>query len=1258
MDLTVPAPVQQAGVPALIVTPHPVSLAGQRVLSAAAAQFEPGDTLAVLLARQGVLPGQQWVVTIGGVVVPEQHWARVRPKHGHLIECRRVPEKGILRIVAIAALSYFTLGAGGIGGGSFLGFTGVAGKVLAYGAFLGGSLVINKLLAPKVPGRNDQSVSPTYSLQAGGRNRARLYEPMGLVLGEPYAVPDIGAQPYTYFAGNQQYLWQVFHLGINCADATSLRIGQTPLSVYQGVTTLRNGLESGNSDFPALGGNVDSTAGAALLYNTYVTRTSGQNTVLLAIDLVASLFAINQDTGAFAGRTVNIEAEYREVGAGAWLPFTDEIPGVPAVTEEVPNLVGESQYQDGTITRVITPGVAAVPAGVIRLRNATQRPLRVTYERSVAPGQYEVRLRNLNTNVSGSAGANQVEWVQLRSFGEDTSTYDGQARLAIQIRASGQLNGALDELNAVLKAKPMPYWNGSAWVDAVDRASGLCNPGAIFLLIARGIYDGSGRRLAGLGLSDSQIDIEGLQLFMQRCAAMGFEFDLFLQEAMSTEDLLEALAYAGMGERSYRDGKLGVTFFTEDDPIEGVINMANIRARSFGVDYETAPTADELEFQYFDRNGGNTWRSLRVRAPGVTNPRSTARQPLTGITSEAHAALLARFAMAQNVYLRKTISCELDLEYMTFRRGAVVALSHDLTQWGYGGRLVAVEDNAGVITLTLDEPVPATNPTGGPSTRYIGLRLPGETQLRAFAVQSFTGESRVLVLDEPWPSGVDLPGADPANPAHDTVWIYDFKAVPGQRLRVVAIEPSGNGARLTLVPESVEFWGFVLGGEYEPPPNNSLLRPAPVVTGVVVTEQLARQGNTFFTELSLVAEVDGAFQRAELWGAIDEDDEQPELRLVAQSQSQTLSWIAGLDERWHLELRVFSESRQATPYRLQYDVQGLRQPPPDVQEITVTGDMVSWPAVNVPDLAGYELRFQFGNNTWWDTAVPLHTGVITESPYQLTRRPQGDVTVLIKAVDTTGNRSENAASVQVGFAPIPVSNAVFSAPQHPGFEGDITGGSIDGDDLVADDLDLFYEPATGPMYTPGSDPMYGTSQYGEMVYGFTVSSTQAGRLVLLYTISAESLLVEYRVRGSDPLYEPTADPMYEPTDESLYGEFGDWSVWPGSIDFSGEFEVEFRLTLSGGLVQGVIYDLTAVIDAREIAEELDDVPIGSSGTRLPLTNTYSVIKTVQLTVQNDGGPGVSARVVDKNTSLGPLVEVLNSSGTPVVGVVDARIRGY
>jgi hypothetical protein len=1263
MQMNLPAPVRALTLrhdhpsAAMVVTPHPLTLEGQRVLDAHAAPFTPGETLAALLERHGVLPGQQWVVCIGGIDVPEQHWHRVRPKHGHLIEARRVPNKDILRIAAIAALSYFTFGAGGLGGaGGFLGLgTGIGAKLLAGVAFLAGSAIINKLLAPKPRARSENSDSPTYSL-TGGRNRPRPYESMALVLGEPYAVPDIGAQPYTYFANGEQYLWQIFHLGLNCADVSNLRVGQTSLSAYQGVTTLRNGLASGNTDFPALGTSVDTVAGALLTYNVYTTRTSSVGTVRLALDFVASLFATNND-GAFIPFELNLSAQYRAVGDVDWIGFTPGLDSVAAVVEFVSEAINDGSGAIVDYYKVISPAVEGYPAGTIRVRHASQKPLRFTVELAVPPDQYEVRILKATADYTGGDGSNSVEWTQLRSYQEDTASYDGQARLAVQIQASGQLNGALDELNVQLRAASMDYWNGSAWVTATDRASGLCNPGALFLLLARGGFDGDGRRQFGLGYSDSQIDIEGLKRFMVHCADKGFEFDLFHQDNTSIDELLEKVAYAGMGEKAWPDGKIGVTFFTRDDPIEGVINMANIKARSFEVSYDTLPTADEIEFQYFDRERGNTWKPIRVKAPGVDVPRSTVGVQLVGITTEAHAATMARFAMAQNIYQRKTVTCEMDLEYMTYRRGSVVSLSHDLTQWGYSGRLQAFQDTAGVITLTLDEPAQGTIPSGG-AGRYIGLRLPGETQVRVFPVQSFSGESRTVVLDAPWPGGVDQPGADADNPARDTLWVYDFQAVPGQRLRVVSIEPSANGARLALVPETEEFWDFTETGVYQPPPNNSLLRDAPEVVRLLVSEQLARQGNTYYTELSANFEATGPFKRAELWGAVGTGEIAPPQRLLDSGDSQTLNWQGGLDERWHLELRLYSDTRASVPYRLYFDVQGLRAPPPDVTDLVINGEIASWTPVDVPDLAGYLIRFQYGDNAWWDTAVPLHTGVITESPYNLTRRPQGDVTVLIKAIDTTGNESVNAAAYRYGFSEIVVKNPVVTLDQHPTFPGDITGGTVSGGDLEADDLDEFYEPALGPMYLPEADPMYGTSQYGEMVYEFGVASTEAGILVLQYSIAAETLLIEYQTGGSDPMYEPSADPMYEPTDEAIYGEFGEWAIWPGSLDFDGASEVRFRLTLSAGLSQGVIYELTALIDAPEISEVVDDAAIGSGGTRLTLTNTYRVIRSVQLTVQSDGGSGVTPRVIDKNPTLGPLVEILNSSGTAVAGLLDAEIRGY
>ena len=773
---------------ALVVTPHPLTLGDQRVYSHQAAALQPGESLASFLARHGVVPGQQWVVTIGGVLVHEMHWSRVKPKHGHLIECRRVPERQVLQIAALVALTIATQG--------------MSNLWLQAAIRIVGTLMINALLAPKPIRPAEQTVDPTYSLSAGGRNQDRRWQPIGLVLGEPYTVPDLGAQSYTYFKDGEQHLMQLFNVGINCADVHSLRVGQTALDAYQGVTVLRSGLATDNTPFPDLGTSVDSVAGAALTAETapgaWVQRTSSAGTVRLAVDLVASLFNVSSSSGAYRSRTLDVGIEYRLVGSPDWLPWTDAIAEVPAVTVQHSN-------ETGSWTEIVTPAVAAVPAGVLRLKNAGQKPVRRTLEKDVPAGQYEVRLRKVSEDYTGTAGSNTVEWQALKSYQPDTANYAGQARLLVQVQASGQLNGSLDELNAQAVALPMDCWDGAAWVTATNRATGLCNPGAILLRLARGIYDATtGKLLAGLGWDDDRIDIEGLQRFMVHCNAQGFHFDLDLRQATSVGDLLDAVAAAGMGQIDWPDGRLGVVFYAADDPIEGVINMGSIKAKSFSVDYLTLPTADEVELQYMDRARDNAWTSVRATVPGVAMPRSTASTQMVGVTGEAHAATLLRFLMAQTLYQRKTVTLEMDLEYMTYRRGQVVSLSHDLTQWGYGGRLLACQDMGGTVRLTLDDSAPGSVPAGY-SGRYIGLRLAGEQQMRVFPVKPFSGAGRVIELYAGWPVGVPLPGSSTSNPARDCLWVYDFKPVPGQLMRVASIEPGMDGARMTRCLKAPSF---------------------------------------------------------------------------------------------------------------------------------------------------------------------------------------------------------------------------------------------------------------------------------------------------------------------------------------------------------------------------------------------------------------------------------------------------------------------
>ncbi len=896
-----------------------------------------GRTLAETLAAEGI-SGSGWLVSVGGFSVPPAMWSRTRVKPGHLIEAHAVVRKKALALIAVVALTYFTAGLGSGAAAGLLGSSFAAGTIgaaaLAGAAYIGGSMLINKLLSPKVSSAGDNTGGqppPTYSLQ-GGRNRARPYEPLALVLGETKAIPDNANQPYAWFEGDDQYLATMFHAGINCGSVSDIKIGDTPVESYEGVAVDRYGFPDGNSGQPpVLGNSVDTVPGALLDAPTapgpWVTRTTSVGTVQIGIDLEMQLSVMN-DRGQQLATNVQVEAQYRAIGSQAWQPLS-----APVYT------------------------------------STSTKPMRRTLSFDVAAGQYEVRLRKFaDANYTGPGQSNVVTWTALKSYQPDTANYGGQPRVKLQIKASGQLSGAPDEVNWIARGAAMPYWNGGAWVTATEPgASGISNPGAQILMLLRGIYRPSdGRLIAGAGLSDSRIDIESLKGFMVRCAAKGYRFDAMIQEAMNLQDLLESIAAVGLGSLSRHSGRIGVVWMAEDQPIEGVINMASMKARSFGVQYDLVATADEYQLEFFDRDRSWTWQPVRVQAPGTITPQRTSTENVRGVTIAEHAAVMARFAMGQNIYGRKSITFEMDLEHLVYRRGSVLALSHDLTQWGYGGRVRAVLVAGGQFTVEVDEPVP----TGAQPTRTLGLRLPGEQQMRIFNVASISADGRVLTVAQGWPGGATVPGV--GAPAHDALWIYDFKATPGYRVRITSIEPVDNlaGAQITVVPESPEFWNYVLYGNYVPPPNNSLLaQDLPVASNLRITRARIRQGDGWAHELTATWDVIGRYDHAQIWAAPQGTD----LQLIGETFGTQFSWIVPADQIWAVEVRPFDPlGRAGTKVSTLFSDSTVPVAPVSDLSITVAlnGILAAWKAPQGLDAIGWALT-QLRKGDVYETAVPV-----------------------------------------------------------------------------------------------------------------------------------------------------------------------------------------------------------------------------------------------------------------------------------------------
>ena len=442
-----------------------------------------------------------------------------------------------------------------------------------------GGLLINALIpirAPDLGGVENVPLEPVYSLSGGG-NRARLYEPLPLVLGRHRVFPDLAAAGFTEFVNGEQFLAQVFHFGLGNIDIEDLRIGTSPLSSYEDVTT-RIARGTAVTIFP---GNVDTIAGAMLDDTDWVTRVTAANTDRIAIDIVGDLFAID-DGSAILAREVDIVIQWRPRGAASscaagWPPGPDCAP------------------RDGTRER------------------------------------------------------DQIQFAALRASQPDTGDYAGQTRLALRVRASGQLSGRLDRLSALVHQKVPVYRNG-AWTTGNERSS---NPAAIFRWYARGIFV-RGRLAAGAGLRAARIDDDNLAAWYTWCGDQGLACDLVLQSAATHDEILGAIAQCGRAAMTWATGRLGVVYEEAERDVTGLVTPGNILEGTFRVDWPPGGLADEIVVRFVDPE--NDWRysSVRRTRPGLTGPPVTSSTiTARGITNRDHAAIECNLTAARQHYHRR-----------------------------------------------------------------------------------------------------------------------------------------------------------------------------------------------------------------------------------------------------------------------------------------------------------------------------------------------------------------------------------------------------------------------------------------------------------------------------------------------------------------------------------------------------------------------------------------------------------------------------
>lgn len=342
----------------------------------------------------------------------------------------------------------------------------------------------------------------------------------------------------------------------------------------------------------------------------------------------------------------------------------------------------------------IESGTTPATNYAINLRRATKD----AFEQTITidpptPGEYVVRVRRIDDEtLPGNTNINfvQCQWSTLRSIANrrPVNFPTKLAMTAIKIRATNQLNGSIEAISGRVSSI-CKSWNGSAWLDKVKTS----NPADLYRYVRQHPANAK-------ACSDAQLNLAEIQDWSNYCRSQGFTYNFVNQQHRDIDDLLADICAAGRASPRHSNGLYGVVVDKPKSLISQHITPHNswgfegerlfpdlphaLRVNFLNAEKDFEP--DELLVYMDGYNSVQDSTTGAINQPGYTLKTPTLYESieLPGVTRKEHAYKLARFHLAQARLRPETYTVNMDIERLTFERGARVKVTHDVPMWGIG----------------------------------------------------------------------------------------------------------------------------------------------------------------------------------------------------------------------------------------------------------------------------------------------------------------------------------------------------------------------------------------------------------------------------------------------------------------------------------------------------------------------------------------------------------------------------------------------
>ena len=373
------------------------------------------------------------------------------------------------------------------------------------------------------------------------------------------------------------------------------------------------------------------------------------------------------------------------------------------------------------------------PLGDRTLSNNTSKPQRYSFGYTVPFGRYEVRFKRIGNKVDDARVADEIRWTGLKAVLFDTSNYEGLTLLAIKMKATDNLSNRSSRRINVDATRKLPTWEPiGGWGPNVATSSPIW---ALADMIRNSSY--------GAGWGDEKIDMQAFYDLDQILTSRGDSFNAVFDRKMSMWEAIRLVCRSVRSAGILQGGVFRIIRDRSQSIPVAMFSPRNIVKDSFSISYSMASedTVDGVEVEFINPD---TWKIDEVSANhnGET-PSNPAKIKLFGCTNREQALREALYLSRNNIYRRKTITLTTELEGYIPTFGDLVAVSHDMPQWGTTGEVIGINSRG---AIELSEPVEFQ----AGKRHYAAFRTKAGGVSGPWEVYDGTGEADEMALTGHW----------------------------------------------------------------------------------------------------------------------------------------------------------------------------------------------------------------------------------------------------------------------------------------------------------------------------------------------------------------------------------------------------------------------------------------------------------------------------------------------------------------------------